>query len=635
MSDLPEGDIPQTTTPPNNTLTPPRSPPSADAIESELKLSRKREREVSVEPVTTPSATNDTDPLLRGRKDTAIPLKKNRRHLDPTEEEEDGGSGSGSGSPPTPAALASPRQEMKRKVRQISRGVEDINWKNKKLNASEKDVELDADIDVVAPKLSSRQEHAAQVASQQSIDQDIEIAEEDSPPKTPEDSALSQSVQDVKSQDATMATEAPSSQESNHLSAGSTENNDKGLKRKFLERGTSHGPPENGESTNHVSEPLKRPRDESDKDDNPRESKRPTPPPSPPRPSPPSPKVPKKSGFMAYASTSSPFASVKGQNLFVSGKGTNTPPASSSPATSTMSTPAIESTSTFGQTSSSAVASAVPSLSAVSTATPAKRTGFEAFASSSSPFASAAARSHSPVLGSVSKLGANALSTPHKTSSALNSNPNPFASYAGPSHGFGLPLQKKARAGSPDGSGRSSLERTGSAGIFGGSGDSGKGSDDGDEEEQEDGGATTFGERLRASKNGAEEGKWDEDNKVQLEEQDVMTGEEEEETLHQVRGKLFSLHENSWKERGTGLLKLNVKVVDGTGARLIMRKDAVHTLLLNITLFPGMRCSLAQDPRYIRFSAIENGNATTYNLKVSNAKIAADLLEEINANIPS
>ena len=47
-----------------------------------------------------------------------------------------------------------------------------------------------------------------------------------------------------------------------------------------------------------------------------------------------------------------------------------------------------------------------------------------------------------------------------------------------------------------------------------------------------------------------------------------------------------------------------------------MRKDAVYTLLLNITLFPGMKCSLAQDPRYLRFSAIENGVTTTYNLKV-------------------
>jgi len=49
-----------------------------------------------------------------------------------------------------------------------------------------------------------------------------------------------------------------------------------------------------------------------------------------------------------------------------------------------------------------------------------------------------------------------------------------------------------------------------------------------------------------------------------------MTGEEEEETLHQVRGKLFSLDDNQWKERGTGLLKLNVNQVDGTNARLGM-----------------------------------------------------------------
>ncbi|PPQ93877.1 hypothetical protein CVT25_013586 [Psilocybe cyanescens] len=625
MSDLPETDNPQTTQEVNKRDSPPRSSPSLDAIESELKLSRKREREVSVEPVTTPSATNETDPMLRGRKDSAIPLKKNRRHLDTTEEEEDGGgSGSGSGSPPTPPTLASPRQEMKRKVRQISRGVEDINWKNMNPLTSEKEFDVDADIDFVPPELTREEQLADLTASQQSVDHEIEVEKDDSPPKSPDGSALSRSVQDVQSQDATMHSEVVSPEASSRLRAGS-ESNDKGLKRKFLERGTSHGPPENGESAHHVSEPLKRPRDESDKDDNPRETKRPTPPPSPPRPSPPSPKVPKKSGFMAYASSNSPFASVKGQNIFMSGKGTTTPPASSSPAPSTLSTPAADFTPTFGQ-SSSLAAAPTPAP------TPAKRTGFEAFASSSSPFATAAARAKSPALGSASKLG-RALSPPRKISGP-NSNPNPFASYAGPSQGFALPLPKKARAGTPDSSARSSLERTGSANVYGGSGGSGKGSESGDEDEQDEE-PTTFGERLRAGRDDDEDGKWDEDNKIQLTEQDVLTGEEEEETLHQVRGKLFSLDENQWRERGTGLLKLNVRVVDGTGARLIMRKDAVHALLLNITLFPGMRCTLAQDPRYIRFSAIENGNATTYNLKVSNAKIASDLLEEINANIPS
>ena len=49
----------------------------------------------------------------------------------------------------------------------------------------------------------------------------------------------------------------------------------------------------------------------------------------------------------------------------------------------------------------------------------------------------------------------------------------------------------------------------------------------------------------------------------------VETGEEDEETVRQVRGKLFALSpDNQWKERGTGILKLNVRAVDGGGARL-------------------------------------------------------------------
>jgi hypothetical protein len=49
----------------------------------------------------------------------------------------------------------------------------------------------------------------------------------------------------------------------------------------------------------------------------------------------------------------------------------------------------------------------------------------------------------------------------------------------------------------------------------------------------------------------------------------VVTGEEDEETVYQVRGKLFVLSEqNQWSERGTGLLKLNVRKTDGRGARL-------------------------------------------------------------------
>ncbi|TFY75289.1 hypothetical protein EWM64_g8724 [Hericium alpestre] len=65
-----------------------------------------------------------------------------------------------------------------------------------------------------------------------------------------------------------------------------------------------------------------------------------------------------------------------------------------------------------------------------------------------------------------------------------------------------------------------------------------------------------------------------------------------------------------------------------------MRKEAVYTVLLNVTLFRGMSCFIAQDPRYLRFSVIEGGVTTHYNLRVSNAKAAADLLRSIQAHIP-
>lgn len=49
----------------------------------------------------------------------------------------------------------------------------------------------------------------------------------------------------------------------------------------------------------------------------------------------------------------------------------------------------------------------------------------------------------------------------------------------------------------------------------------------------------------------------------------VVTGEEEEDTVYQIRGKLFALSEqNQWSERGTGLIKLNLRRADGGGARL-------------------------------------------------------------------
>jgi hypothetical protein len=47
-----------------------------------------------------------------------------------------------------------------------------------------------------------------------------------------------------------------------------------------------------------------------------------------------------------------------------------------------------------------------------------------------------------------------------------------------------------------------------------------------------------------------------------------------------------------------------------------MRKDAVYAVLLNVTLFRGMSCSIAQDPRYLRFSVLMPSETMHYNLRV-------------------
>jgi Ran-binding protein 3 len=51
----------------------------------------------------------------------------------------------------------------------------------------------------------------------------------------------------------------------------------------------------------------------------------------------------------------------------------------------------------------------------------------------------------------------------------------------------------------------------------------------------------------------------------------TTTGEEEEDTKYSLRSKLYSMEpDGGWKERGVGVLKVNVRKGDGKGARLGM-----------------------------------------------------------------
>jgi len=92
----------------------------------------------------------------------------------------------------------------------------------------------------------------------------------------------------------------------------------------------------------------------------------------------------------------------------------------------------------------------------------------------------------------------------------------------------------------------------------------------------------------------------------------VNTGEEGENTVFQVRTKLYVLTQDTssnqyiYKERGIGVLKLNVS--KESRARLVMRTDGAFRLILNVALSTVEYQSL--DPKSIRISAMEEEKNT-------------------------
>ncbi|TFY66936.1 hypothetical protein EVG20_g4157 [Dentipellis fragilis] len=641
---------------------------------TDAKIPQKRERELSQEPATPRTDDLDSDPerSRRGDRDLRTPAKKNRTQLGVTQEEEGEDDAPVSGSPP-----------HETKMRQISQGVEDINWKNKQLankNAIDRpSTPLAAPDALAAAGVETPTEHADTGASPPAAPQSVPV------PPSPQPS-----IMDIRP-DGEPHVEPPTTKTSKSSSRRGSESEsetERNLKRKLADRAASQGPVDEPTKapketkTRRESADLgtaKRPRDDADKDDNPRETKRPSPPPdklgtsaSPstskpdatsehatPAPAPAlvreppflrhppaadQPRTPPQAGgFLAYASNASPFASVKGPNLFASGKSASTSTAPAPWPSTSRASPGPGS-SVFGGafTSSSPPTAGSPSPFASARFSPAPAPAQTPREALRSP---GLARSKSPV-----RRGTPAASV------------SVFSAYAaGGAQGFAVPVAKRARAGSPgDALGLFAERRSESVGgepaagaedAAGGSGGSGReskagsrsreGSEESITEREKE---ATFGERLRAGKidhghvNGSEGGVLGE-RKVELTEHEVFTGEEDEETVHHVRGKLFVLSEqNQWRERGTGIIRLNVQQTDGGHARL-----GEHLLYFSLHAAlatdghdggDGSDAQGRSDPRYLRFSVIEDGVTTHYNLRVGSAKAAAELLADIQANIP-
>lgn len=95
---------------------------------------------------------------------------------------------------------------------------------------------------------------------------------------------------------------------------------------------------------------------------------------------------------------------------------------------------------------------------------------------------------------------------------------------------------------------------------------------------------------------------------------EVITGEEDEELVKSVRCKVFTLGEDgSWRERGTGGLRLLRTKEEPYRYRLIMRADAVLRVLLNVPIFKGFSYRPTQD-KFLTFASPTNastGNEVT------------------------
>ncbi|KAN0132812.1 hypothetical protein V8E53_009483 [Lactarius tabidus] len=634
-------------------------------------IPQKREREVSLEPSTPQPDDADKDATLREHRSRS-PVKKSRALSTPAEVDENANEeqvensvDASENEGPAPSPQPSPPGESK--VCQISQGSGDVSRRNRQSTPQ-------AGIDITtAPNDSAPSELQTQTVTTSTIPtpeiqnksgaMKVPVTEEVDPSIPIAEAALAASSESLSAPP--IATVPPAIEDDNTTTSTIPISQPAATPPRDLDnppskelKGDDAG---SDSSTKNIKQPTtpphsevdgatKRPREDEDGDvdPNPREPKRASPPPekdidTKDRPAkkkngsevhtpsaPTSPRAKSGSvfgggGFLAYAAVTSPFAAVRGPNIFGASSASSATTGSSTTTTTTMTSTPISNATPILTTAPSALGSpprTVPSspVQRAASPTPAKRTGFEAFASAASPLVSAAARARSPVRRSGS---------PGPGTGARS---NPFAIYAtgGTQSLFGAagaPAAKRARGDSESTApgecgGESSSWREGSIGpekTFGERLRAGSGSG-GDEEDEPDGGSGVLGENVASAK-------WAE--------QEVLTGEEEDETIHSVRGKLFVLSEqNQWKERGTGLLRLNRRRVDHSGARLVMRKEAVYAVLLNVTLFRGMSCSIAQDPRYLRFSVLTPSGTTHYNLRVGSAQAAGDLLRMINANIP-
>ncbi|KAI6780428.1 Brefeldin A resistance protein-like protein [Emericellopsis cladophorae] len=236
-----------------------------------------------------------------------------------------------------------------------------------------------------------------------------------------------------------------------------------------------------------------------------------------------------------------------------------------------------------------------------------------------SPFGAAAGK---PMTSFASPTKPTKPSEAPKLSFGGGTSASPFAGLSSGSNGFGSALGGGSAFGASSGSKLGSFAAPGSKPAFGndkpakafGAPESDV-EDDEDDDNDDDESKDDKGDEERA----ASPEKEDDKKKARLQKVEVNDGEQGEVTVVSVRAKVFHLDkEVGWKERGSGMLKINVPVecveldhdnnpipgsFDASGfeledeeagakpnkvARLILRQDQTHRVILNTAIAPAM-----------------------------------------------
>lgn len=166
--------------------------------------------------------------------------------------------------PHSPVLGVSPPHDVK--VRQISQGVEDMKWQQAPQSQQEARSQSQPSL---APSQDAGETQGNIEASQAVFGSQSTQA----PPSLP--SCVDDATEDAEEAQDT-ASSLPHTRRASESDGGEPE---KGLKRKLADRAASLGPESGPSTATPTAETAKRPRDDSDKDDNPRVSKRPSPPP--------------------------------------------------------------------------------------------------------------------------------------------------------------------------------------------------------------------------------------------------------------------------------------------------------------------------------------------------------------------